>query len=92
VYSVEWERHALDELSALPSEVFPFYAELVTVLQAVSLERQCLAGLSGLGACQRRRSVHDRQRPPVIPPRQPSASRSPQRARIGHRCHRARSG
>jgi hypothetical protein len=33
VYAVEWEPYALDELSALPSEVFPFYAELVTVLR-----------------------------------------------------------
>lgn len=33
MYSVEWERHALDQLSVLPSDAFPFYAELVTVLQ-----------------------------------------------------------
>ena len=33
MYSVEWEQHALDQLAALPSEAFPFYAELVTVLQ-----------------------------------------------------------
>jgi hypothetical protein len=47
VYSVEWERHALDQLSALPSEAFPFYAELVTVLQ--------VAPWSG--------DAYDRQRP-----------------------------
>jgi hypothetical protein len=33
MYSVEWEQHALDQLAALPSGAFPFYAELVTVLQ-----------------------------------------------------------
>jgi hypothetical protein len=33
MYSVEWEQQALDQLGALPSAAFPFYAELVTVLQ-----------------------------------------------------------
>jgi hypothetical protein len=33
MYSVEWEQQALDQLSALPPETFPFYAELVTLLQ-----------------------------------------------------------
>ena len=35
MYSVEWEPHALDQLSALPSGALPFFAELVTVLQVV---------------------------------------------------------
>jgi hypothetical protein len=47
VYSVEWEPHAFDQLSALPSEVFPFFAELVTVLE--------VAPWSG--------DAYDRQRP-----------------------------
>jgi hypothetical protein len=33
VYSVEWEQHALDQLAALPSEAFSFYAELVALLE-----------------------------------------------------------
>jgi hypothetical protein len=33
MYSVEWEQQALDQLGALPSKAFPFYAELVTLLQ-----------------------------------------------------------
>jgi hypothetical protein len=33
MYSVEWEQHALDQLSSLPLEAFSFYAELVTLLQ-----------------------------------------------------------
>jgi hypothetical protein len=33
MYAVEWEQHALDQLQALPSGAFPFYAELVTTLQ-----------------------------------------------------------
>lgn len=33
MYSVEWERHALDQLTALPSEAFPLHAELVTLLE-----------------------------------------------------------
>lgn len=32
MYSVEWEPHALEQLSALPSAAFLFFAELVTVL------------------------------------------------------------
>lgn len=33
MYSVEWEQHALDQITALPAEAFSFYAELVTLLQ-----------------------------------------------------------
>jgi hypothetical protein len=33
MYSVEWEQQALDQLGTLPSKAFPFYAELVTLLQ-----------------------------------------------------------
>jgi hypothetical protein len=33
MYSVEWERHALDQLAALPVEASLSYAELVTVLE-----------------------------------------------------------
>jgi mRNA-degrading endonuclease RelE of RelBE toxin-antitoxin system len=33
MYSVEWEQQALDQLGALPSKAFAFYAELVTLLQ-----------------------------------------------------------
>jgi hypothetical protein len=47
VYSVEWERQALDQLSALRSGAFPFFAELVTVLE--------VAPWSG--------DAYDRQRP-----------------------------
>ena len=47
MYSVEWERHALDQLPALPSEAFSFFAELVTVLE--------VAPWSG--------DAYDRQRP-----------------------------
>jgi hypothetical protein len=32
VYSVEWEEQALEQAAALPAEVFPYYAELVTLL------------------------------------------------------------
>jgi hypothetical protein len=35
VYSVEWEQHALDQIAALPSDAFPHYAELVTLLEVV---------------------------------------------------------
>jgi hypothetical protein len=47
VYSVEWERHALDQLAGLPAEAFPFFAELLAVLQ--------VAPWSG--------DAYDRQRP-----------------------------
>jgi hypothetical protein len=33
LYSVEWEQHALDQIAALPSGAFSFYAELVSLLQ-----------------------------------------------------------
>jgi hypothetical protein len=33
VYSVEWEQHALEEAAALPSQAFPYYAELMTLLE-----------------------------------------------------------
>ena len=47
MYSVEWEQHALDQLAALPSEAFSFYAELVALLE--------VAPWSG--------DAYDRQRP-----------------------------
>jgi hypothetical protein len=33
MYSVEWERHALDQAAALPTDVFSLYAEVVTLLE-----------------------------------------------------------
>ena len=33
MYSVEWEQHALEQVAALPSQAFPFYAELVALLE-----------------------------------------------------------
>lgn len=33
MYSVEWEQHALAQAAAIPAEAFPFYAELVTLLE-----------------------------------------------------------
>lgn len=33
MYSVEWEEHALSHAAELPADAFPFYAELVTLLE-----------------------------------------------------------
>lgn len=39
MYSAGWEQSALDQLTALPAGAFPFFAELVTVLEVAPLER-----------------------------------------------------
>lgn len=33
MYSVEWERQALAQLAALPFKAFPFFSELVALLE-----------------------------------------------------------